>query len=304
MAALFWGAGFIGSRLGLEGIDAAWVTFLRFFIAAIVCLPFCLKYSKTSDIKKVLKSEVLIKVAISSILLSLMMYLQVKSLEFTTVHKSGFIIILYAFITPVILTLYYKTKLSPTYWFLLVISLLGMSLMFNLSFSNFNYGDFLSLLCAICSAFQIISISKLAKLKINSQLLNSLQLGIISIFTLIFALISSGIEPIVEIATNYTSHFNCFAGIAFMGIFSTAIAFFLQLKSQVKLKSHIAALIFLTESPIAAILAFFILGESMSLNSIVGSLIVLVCIGIIPFERTLGLYMKQFFLKRSYFTLK
>ena len=33
LAAFFWGAGFIGSRFGLEAMGPMWVCFFRFFVA-------------------------------------------------------------------------------------------------------------------------------------------------------------------------------------------------------------------------------------------------------------------------------
>jgi drug/metabolite transporter (DMT)-like permease len=198
----------------------------------------------------------------------------------------------------------FKIKLSIFYWSVLAISLFGMMIMFNLEISSLNFGDLLSLICALVSAFQIISISSLSKEGLCTKLINISQLGIISFVMFGLAMMSSGPDQVLKMFSQPTLYMNTIYGLLFMGIFSTAIGFYMQIKSQKKLKSHIASLIFLTESPIAALLAFFMLNEHMSMNAIVGSCIVLACVGILPFEKFVKRKLKLSLIRRAYYILK
>lgn len=304
LAAFFWGAGFIGSRMGLEGLDAYWITFFRFFIALIFTIPFVLFKCSKEDFLKIFKTKLFFLIFLAAILLSLMMFLQVQALEYTSVAKSGFIIILYAFITPILMLSFFKAKLSGFYWSMLLLSLFGMAFMLDFNPNGFNQGDLLSLVCALCSALQIIVISKATKYQVNSIALNVSQMFLISILMLITSIIVKGFDPVLELVSNVQTSHETIWGLLFMGIFSTALGFFMQLEAQKKIKSHMASLIFLTESPIAAILAFFILGEVMSAQAILGASIVVMCIAVLPFESYIRTSAKRFILKRAYFIFK
>ncbi len=304
LAAFFWGAGFIGSRMGLDGLDAYWITFFRFLIALLFSFPFVLYKCRLRDFKAVFTSKLLPILLLASFLLSMMMFLQVQALEYTSVANSGFIIILYAFITPILMLSFFKTKLSNFYWSMLMISLGGMAFMLDFNIEGFNRGDFLSLLCALCSALQIIVISKATEYKLNSIVLNFTQMFFISIIMLITSLSVKGITPVYTLVENIQHNHQTIWGLLFMGVFSTALGFFMQLEAQKRIKSHMASLIFLTESPIAAILAFFILGEVMSANAILGACIVMLCIAVLPFEAYIKTSTKRFLLKRVYFIFK
>lgn len=304
LAAFFWGAGFIGSRFGLDGLDAYWITFFRFFIALIFSMPFILFKTDLSQFKTIFKTKLCFILLGASTLLSAMMFLQVQALEYTTVANSGFIIILYAFITPILMTVFCREKLSSFYWGMLLISMIGMIIMLDFSLNSFNTGDLLSLLCAFCSALQIIVISKTAKYKIDSMVLNITQLGMITLIMLFVSLGVKGIAPVEGLVSNIQSNTDTIYGLIFMGVFSTALGFYMQLEAQKRIKSHMASLIFLTESPIAAVLAFFILGEVMSAQAIIGASVVLFCCALLPFEKTLLISSKRFLLKRAYFIFK
>lgn len=304
LAAFFWGAGFIGSRFGLDGLDAYWITFFRFIIAFGFTIPIILFKADFSQFKIVFRTKLFFTLLLASTLLSLMMFFQVEALKYTTVANSSFIIILYALITPVLMTFIGKEKLSSFYWFLLSISMMGMIIMLDFDLEGFNKGDFLSMLCALCSAFQIIIISKTSKYQLSCTVLNITQLGMISIIMFIVSFCVKGFAPVEALVQNIEHNTQTIYGLIFMGVFSTGLGFYMQLEAQKKIKSHSASLIFLTESPIAAVLAFFILGEMMNSQAIIGASIVLLCSALLPFEKQLRINTKRFLLKRAYFIFK
>lgn len=287
ITSVFWGAGFIGSRFGLEAYSPMWVTFFRFMVGFLVGVPL---------IGRITKQDITFKVVwgafLSAVMLTGVMFLQIKGLAFTTVAKSGFITILYAFFTPILYRLFYKKKLSKVYWSLLLVALFGMFLLAEMNISNLNYGDFLTLCCSIFSAFHILSIGHFSKYINNFSVFNTLQLFFVALITLPLAIYGEGIESIN--VQNILSHPDAYLGIIFMGVFSTAIGFLLQCKSQSKLPAHLASLIFLLESPFAAIMAFFIFNEHLSSISIIGCAVVVSCVALISVENKLLNILKVF----------
>ena len=64
-------------------------------------------------------------------------------------------------------------------------------------------------------------------------------------------------------------------GLLMLGIGSTLIAFYLQIKAQKVLSSTVSSLFFLLESPFALLFAFFLLGESLNMKQGIGALLII-----------------------------
>lgn len=277
-AALFWGAGFIGSRFGLEAFTPMWVTFFRFLIAGVFLLPL-LKDVKKSDINKTVISGSLA----CGLVLTFMIFLQVKGLQFTTVAKSSFITITYAFMTPVICSVFFKEKLSSVFWSTVCMALFGILLLCDMNISTLNYGDLLTFIGALLSSIHLLLISYYAKKLERLAIFNILQMFSVCAISFTLAMIFEGTGPITSGVIFQDTR--AIGGLVFMGIFSTSIAFMFQTKSQRVLKPYIAGLIFLLESPFAAILGYFTFRETLSPMAISGCVLVMMAVAIAPFEQ-------------------
>lgn len=281
LAALFWGAGFIGSRFGLEALGPMWITFIRFFIAFLATVPilFFIKRPKWNK-------ERIIGLLVCSVCLAGMMFLQVKALQYTTVAKSGFIIILYAFITPVLTWLFLGKKLGGYYWVLALCAFGGVSLLLEFNLENFNKGDALALGCAFFTALHILSVNKYARSFQNVVAFNVFQMLVVCLITLPLAVFMEGAWAPASFVLNMASHPEAFWGLLFMGVFSTAMGFFLQLRSQLSIEPHIASLVFLLESPFGAFLGWLVLNERMDGQALIGCGITLAAVSLMPMEKT------------------
>ena len=300
--ALLWGAGFIGSRYGLESLGAMSVTFARFAIALVVCLPTILWIRKTS-----LTLSLIGKIFVCALALAGIMFFQIKGLQYTTVAKSGFITILYVFFTPILSYILFKTKISSTYWSLLLFAFSGILLLLDLDITNFNIGDFYTLICALCSAIHLITVEKFSKQVNNILLFNILQLTFVCLITLPLAVGIDGFSGFSELLVNFDSNKKAISGLLFMGIFSTAIAFLIQIKAQQTIAPHKASLVFLLESPFAAILGYSYFNEVISYQGSIGCMIVLLAVALIPFELEIARYyvlkstkLKYIFVKQAH----
>ena len=280
LASLFWGAGFIGSKYALTGFDAMWVTFFRFFIATVFLLPFVV----TSNLSE-FSFKFFRKSFFCGFLLMIMMFLQIKGIEYTTIAKSGFITTTHAFITPILSYILFKDHLTKFFLSMVAMSFAGIALLCEMDFSSLNLGDLLTFLGAVCTSFQLIYLShSLSKIK-NIALFNLIQMFAVSFSAFIFAVLFEGIEPLWNL-TLYTNT-NAVNGLVFMGVFSTTIAFYLQVRCQKHLKGHVAGVIYLIESPIAAVLGFIFFKEALSPQGVFGSFLVMLAIVLLLFEKEL-----------------
>lgn len=273
-SAAIWGFGFIAARWTLGSFDSFWSTALRFSLAGLLSLPF-LFYKKSFT----RKNNVLKKAAISSVFLLGTLLFQTWGLSYTSVAKSGFITTLYSLLIPLITMLFAGKRYRGSFWMLVLMALMGMALMCNLEMKDLNIGDFLTLLCAFSAAFHIMYIGKVAA-HIESPIeFNFLQNIFVAVFALVLALILRGKVSLYPLL-NFES--DAVKGLLFLGIISSMISFSIQVVAQKKIPSHIAGLIFLMESPFAAIFGFFIFGESLNPMNIVGAILVMLSVILVP----------------------
>jgi drug/metabolite transporter (DMT)-like permease len=187
LSTAIWGFGFIATRWTFQVFDPFWSNALRFALAGLLSIPFLI-YKKSFWRKK----NILKKAMISSIFLLGTLLFQTLGLTTTTVAKSGFITTLYSLFIPLTMMALTGKKYRATFWSLVIMALVGMALMCNLEVKDLNQGDFLTLLCAICAAFHIMYIGKVASQISSPVEFNFLQNFFVAIFSVLIALIFKG----------------------------------------------------------------------------------------------------------------
>ncbi|MDO9182358.1 MAG: DMT family transporter [Bacteriovorax sp.] len=269
-----WGFGFIATRWTFQALDPVWSHALRFALAGLLSLPF-LVYKKSFW----RKNNILKKAMISSIFLLGTLLFQTLGLSTTTVAKSGFITTLYALFIPLSMMALTGRKYRTSFWFLILMALIGMALMCNLEVKDLNTGDLLTLLCAVFAAFHIIYIGKVANSIESAVEFNFLQNFFVGIFSVSIAFIFKG--PVgLSILADY--HSEAFRGLIFLGVFSSMIAFTIQVVAQKKIPVHIAGLIFLMESPFAAMFGYFVFRELLNPLNILGAGLIMLSVILVP----------------------
>lgn len=274
MSAAIWGFGFIATRWTLTSFDPFWATALRFSLAASLSLPFLI-YKKSFWRKK----NILKKAAISSLFLLGTLLFQTLGLNSTTVAKSGFITTLYALLIPLIMMIFAGKIYRATFWFLILMALVGIALMCNLEIKDLNRGDFLTFLCSLSAAFHIMYIGKVASAIESPVEFNFLQNFFVSLFSISIALLFKGpvdLSPLLDV------HADAVRGLLFLGIVSSMISFTIQVVAQKKIPAHIAGLIFLMESPFAAVFGFMIFREQLNPMNIFGAILIMLSVILVP----------------------
>lgn len=271
VAALIWGFGFVAAVWALRSSGPLWITTLRFlmaFVSSALFLAFVWRRSNHFH-RAALKTSLKIS-ALPGVLLAGTLILQTWGLQYTSATRSGFITSLYVVIVPLMELIFFRKKLGLFFFLALILGLVGMALMTGLysNLGTWNAGDLLTLGCAFIAALHILAIARYGHRVESAVLFNTCQsfwgLWISLIFSLIFESFRSDAWDIQSLV-----------GIVSLGIGSTSIAFFLQVKAQRFLSAATSSLLFLLEAPFSALFSLMILGEHMLLEQWLGAVLIL-----------------------------
>lgn len=184
--------------------------------------------------------------------------------------KSGFISALYIVFVPFLSFALFKIKLKKSILISVALALLGMYLLCVKKGVMLSSADIFILLSAMSYAAHILVVDRFVKVA-NPLTLSCFQLfvcgllGITAMFifeTPTIANIKSALFPLV-----------------FIGIFSSGIAYTLQLTGQKRITEPAAASLLMSlESVFAAISGFLLLGERLTLKEFIGCILVFVAV--------------------------
>lgn len=265
LSTFFWGAGFVFVKWLKPFLNPFESNHFRFYLAALIVLPYIVYKRFSTKI-----NQSVLTPAIASVYIYLMLTLQTWGLYYTSVAKAGFLTTLYVVIIPFLLWILEKKKFNFFFIFCCLISILGIFFLNNSNFSEWNIGDTFILICAIFAAIHILYIEKKQKNIINPFLFNAEQCFFLAVLGLMLSFMHDD-HLIIRI-----NQFNPEAWLGLLGlsILSSIIAFSFQVYAQRNIPSHIIGILFLLESPFAAILAYFYLGEKLQTMATFGALLV------------------------------
>lgn len=260
-----WGASFPLMKNVLDYINSFAFLSLRFIIAAIILAVIFFKNFAS------INRKIVVCGFITGFMLFAGMVLQVTGLRFTTASNSAFITGLNVVLVPVISSTLLRKK--PDINSTIGVTLAAAGLFFlsgGLDFS-FNFGDFLTLLCAVAFAMQIIFIDKFTN-EHSPVLLAVLQIGFVALLSSIVWAFTD-YEPLkINTAVIVT--------LIVTGVLGTALAFAGQSVVQRFTSPTRTALIFSAEPVFGAIFAMTIPDangsvEMLTWNAAVGCFFIL-----------------------------
>ncbi len=254
-----WGFTFPAMKVSLGYMPPILFLAYRFGVASLLMLLIFRK--------RILKRETLFEGLILGLTLVFGHGFQIVGLKYTSASNSAFITSLYVVFTPFIAYFLLGDKLKARDFLSLIVAIIGLYLISGASL-KFNYGDLLTIFCAISFAFQIVLIQKFGEKDYLS--LAFWQIFWNFVFSTIYALVFEGFVVPVKMTP--------WLGILYTGIFATVIAFTLQVKYQKETKAHKAALIYSAEPIFGHISAFLTIGEVLSLKGYIGALLILTAI--------------------------
>ena len=263
---LIWGFAFVVIKSSLDYVPPMYMLAARFTIAAVVLgLIFIKRLFHVS--KSTLFHGILIGLALFFAEL-----FQTYGCLYTTAGKNAFLTTIYVILTPLLAWLLYKRKPRLRVYAAAVISLTGIGLISLTSESlTVQLGDFLTLICGLFYALQIVFIGEYAKDD------DPIVLCVIQLAT--GAWLSWVIAPIVSgTIKSYMLSSDIIIAMLYLGLLSTLVCFLLQNVCQRYAPPAPAAILMSMESVFGALSSAIFLGEVMSREAILGCVLMLAAI--------------------------
>ncbi len=271
---IIWGGAFPAVKIALRYISPMAFISLRFSFALIILLPFIGKIFKKSS------KELLIGGCVLGIFYFLGFAFQTAGLKYTSATKSGFFTGMFVVFTPVFQMIIERRIPSKESIIGTILVLFGLILLssggksilqlFQEIGSNFNFGDFLTIICAVFFSAYVVYLDIYSK-KFDEMPLVFLQIAITAVggvlLTLFFA--GTGIEKMHINFSNVLIY-----AVLYTAILSTILTTFLQTKYQKYITPTKAGIIFSLEPIFSAVFAFFILSEKISIFGAIGCLFI------------------------------
>lgn len=282
LTALVWGLSFTAQSVGMEEAGPLSFNGTRMILGGLALLPVILfndsrlkksgkPFVKFSD-KTLIKGGLL-----CGIVLFIASTLQSFGIVRTTVGKSGFITALYVLFVPIFALLFFRKKTTLKIWICAGFALFGMYLLCINGKSGINFGDFLTLLCAIAFSFHILVIDK------YSPLTDGIKLSCYQFLTC--GIISSIISVFVE-HNQAANLISAWLPLCYAAFGSCALGYTLQVVAQKNLNPTVASIICSFESVFALLGGMLLLKEAPSSRELEGCAIMFIAIIVaqIPIE--------------------
>lgn len=267
-ASLIWGTAFLPQAITVRSFDGLWACALRFGLA----LPFALLLSRGR-----LRTGLPLPVALAfGVLLYGAFLAQTEALRHTSVARVSLITGLYAVLTPMLaplLGMRRPARLQMVGALVAFAGLWGLTGTGGAETPPWNLGDLLTLLHAGIAALHILLVGRYAH-QADSHALNAVQIACVAglAWPTAWAL---GAPPAFGELQGVT-----LASFLYLALFSSVIAFALQLHGQRQASPSLCAVLFLLESPIGVALAALILHEAMRPAQWLGAAVLLSGIGL------------------------
>jgi drug/metabolite transporter (DMT)-like permease len=301
LAGALWGFGFVAAVWALDEMGPLTITFLRFAIASVVGMALArLAMIFNPQLRHAISLDQFKLALTPGILISLTLIIQTWGLQYTTATKSGFITTLYVLIVPFIEKIWLKRDLPRYHLFFASIAFIGVAFICDipsLFYSeitqssieaaapldmtdaakrlheklSWNFGDFLTLICAGLASLHILWFGTNNKKVKSAFVFNNLQSIWACFIPLIFAVTLEKWPTVVPSGKPLV-------GLLMLTFGSTLIAFALQVRAQQVISPSIASILFLLESPFAALFAFHLLNENLEAHQWFGAGMILISV--------------------------
>ncbi len=274
LAAMIWGFAFTAQKestaLSAFAVGAVRNIFACLFLLCIIPI-FDKIRAKNGDVRKSFFTKYeLIGGAICGIILTAASAFQQIGLgEGTDAGKAAFITALYVVIVPIISSLFGK-RTSVRIWISVALAAVGFYLLCIKGDLTLAPSDALVLVCALIFALHIIAIDRFSPLS-DGVRMSCVQFGVGFILNTAAALIFEGAPEMSALSEALPS-------LLYLGIFSSGIAYTLQIVAQRDTHPTAASIILSLESVFGVIGGALFLGEAMSPREYLGCAVVLAAV--------------------------
>lgn len=267
LAAFFWGSTFVAQDLAAESVGPFAYTASRSWVGALLLLAISLilrkKTAIPSEHKKAYRRDLILGGLACGVAMTIAANLQQAGISNNTdPGKAGFITSLYVVLVP-IFGLFCRRRASLTVWISTAIALAGLYLLCVTEALTIHISDLLILLCAVFFAVQILIIDRLPH--IHGMHLCCMQLFVVAVTSTVLALVFE--------TTALNDLFHAWGPILYSAVFSSALAYTLQIMAQKDSNPTVITLLLCLESVFAVICDLVILGNIPTWREGIGCLL-------------------------------
>ena len=265
--AFIWGASFVIVQDAVQTIPVLTFLALRFGIALLALL--IIFNGTLLELHQPLHRQALW----GGVLIGLALFggyaFQTWGLLHTTVTKSGFYTGLSVVLVPLLAGLFFRRRVSGPEWLGAGLSGAGLGLIVfgaGVAAIDFNSGDLLTLLAALCFAFQIVLIDRLVT-EANYPLLLIAQISVVALLSAVGSLSAQ------QLTFNWP--LPVWEAIVAMGLLATALAFWIQNRFQARSTATRAAIILASEPVFAGLFGYLLKGDRLQIEQWLGAILIL-----------------------------
>ena len=265
LAALIWGTAFSAQSVCSEYVPPFAINAFRGLLSGAVLSAACLiLHFKIENRKKTIRAALLCGTAL---------FLATNAQQFgigeTSAGKAGFITALYIVLVPLFQAILFKKKNPLRIWFAVAVAVAG--LFFLCIDGEFSVGiaDAALLFCAVMFSAQILAVDSFSE-SVHPVWLSAGQFLVNGLLSLICSLLFESVGP-ADFAP-------CFTQLLYVALFSSCIAYTLQIIAQKGGNATVVTLLLSLESVFALLGGMVLLGERPSGREFLGSALMLCAI--------------------------
>lgn len=273
IASFIWGTAFVAQSVGAESVLPLTFNTARSFVASIMLLfitfvvsiirkKSCAPKSKTNYKKLILGGF------LCGLFLTIATALQQTSLADTSAGKAGFITALYIVIVP-IFGIFLKKKAPLSVWISVLIAVFGLYFLCVKEGFEIVSSDFLLISCAAMFAVQILLIDHFV------QSVDAIHLSLVEFIT---STVLSGIGMLFFEKIDISAVLGAAIPILYLGVFSSGIAYTLQMMAQKDSNPTVISIIMSLESVFSVLAGAVILGDKMSIKEYLGCILMMIAV--------------------------
>lgn len=276
LAALIWGTAFVAQSVGADYVQPFTFNAARAAIAFVFLLVLCavLRMRRRRDFagearpRPHARRDLMLGGICCGAALTVATNLQQKGLETTTSGKAGFITALYIVLVP-IAGIFLKKYPPKTIWISVALAVAGLYCLCVTEGFSIAPGDFYVMLCAFCFTGHILIIDHFTQ-KVDGVELSCVQF-------LVSAILSS-IGMLAFETPSLAGLQACIFPLLYVGVFSSGVAYTLQILAQKDSDPTVVSLLLSLESVFATLAGAIILKDQMSMREYFGCALVLIAV--------------------------
>ncbi len=257
VVAMAWGWAFVIMKDAIARQSVNNFLFTRFSVAALVMLII------RPQVVKLFTRELLLRAATAGSFLGAGYIFQTLGLDRTGAAITGFVTGLYIVLTPLFAWLILKEKINRFTWICIGIATIGLGLL-SIHGLTIGFGEILVFCSAIFYALHIIALSRWSSGR-DTYAMTVIQLAMCALL--------SGLASIPQ-GYSLPPDSGVWGVVIFTAVFATVIAFIVQTWAQAHMSPTKVAVILTMEVVFAAIFAIIFGGESLTLQSALGGILV------------------------------